>query len=68
MALIVVHQPSRRGHDDLRMILQLLDLSLDLRAAVDHGHADILIIGKQPAQLVADLDGKLTRRGEDQTL
>lgn len=68
MALIVVHQPSRRGHDDLRMILQLLDLPLDLRAAVDHGHADILIIGKQPAQLVADLDGKLTRRGEDQTL
>ena len=68
MALIVIHQPARRGHDDLRVVFQLLDLPLDLRAAVDHSHADILIIGEQPAQLVTDLDGKLARRGQDQAL
>ena len=68
MPLIVVHQPARRGDTDLRVRLQLLDLPFDLRAAVDHGHTDILIVCEQPAQLVADLDGKLTRRGQDEAL
>ena len=67
-ALIMVHQPPRRGHDDLRMVFQLLDLSLNLRAAIDHGHADILIISKQSAQFVADLNGEFARRSENQPL
>ena len=64
----MVHQPPRRGHDDLRMVFQLLDLSLNLRAAIDHGHADILIISKQSAQFVADLNGEFARRSENQPL
>ena len=68
LALIVVHEPSRRGDDDLRAFLKLLDLRLDLRAAVDHGHADVLGKRQKTAQLVSDLDGKLARRREDKPL
>ena len=67
-ALIMIHQPPRRRHDDLRVFFQLLDLALDLRAAIDHGHADLFGECQKAAQLVADLDGQLARRRKDQAL
>ena len=68
LAVIVVHEATRRRHDDLRMLLQAADLRLKPLAAIDDRHTDILIKCEQAAQLVGDLDGQLARRGQDQAL
>ena len=64
----MVHEPPGRCHDDLRVLRELLDLLLDLRPAVDHRDTDILVERGKPLELVADLDGKLSRRRENQPL
>ena len=68
LAVVVIHQPSRRRNNDLGLALQLLDLAADARAAVQHCYPNALKIGQQPPQLVADLDGKLPGGGKDQPL
>ena len=67
-AVVVIHEAAGGRHDDVRVLLKLVDLRLHARAAVDHGHADALIEGEQAVHLVADLQGEFAGRGEDQRL
>ena len=64
----MVHETAGGGHHDLRMLFQLLDLSAQTGAAVENGHPDALIEGQQAPQLIADLDGQLPGRRQNQPL
>ena len=68
LPVIVVHEPPRGGHHDLRFLFQCLDLAADARAAVEHRHPDILIVGQQSPELIADLNGQFPGRRQDQAL
>ena len=68
LAVIMVHQPPGGCHYNLGLALQLLDLSADSGAAVEHRHPDSLVIGQQAPQFVADLDGQLPGRCQNQSL
>ncbi len=61
----VVQQPSRRGHQDIDALAQLLDLRVDLDAAEDHRRAqrEVAAVG---LHALADLGGQLAGGGEDQ--
>ena len=67
-ALHVVGEPSRRGHHDLGMLFQRVDLTSDGRAAVEAHRPDAGLVGIQHPQLVGDLDGQLPRGSKDHRL
>ena len=64
----MIHEPAGGGHHNLGLALQLLYLSADARAAVEHRYANALKIGQQAPQFVTDLDGQLPGRSKDQAL
>ncbi len=66
--IVVIHQPPRRRYNNLGFTLQCANLSADRRAAVNHDHPDAFIESKQRAQLVANLNGKLSGGREYQPL
>ena len=61
----VVHQPPRRGDDDVDAGFEGAFLHAHLDAAVDRRACDRGVIG-EPVNLVFDLHRELARRGEDQ--
>ena len=64
--LHVVHQPPRCGNHNLRLFLQLVDLSVDGLAAVEAHHPHPLFKGAQVPQFVLDLDGQFPGGGQHQ--
>ena len=61
----VIHQPARRGDDDVDAGLERALLHAHLDAAVDRGAGDVRVVG-EAVDLVLDLHRELARRREDQ--
>ena len=64
----VVQHAARRADHDVGASLQVFELASVAGAAVDGGDADALDVLRNLAQLFADLDRQLARRGEHQRL
>ena len=67
-SIVVIHQPPGGGYHDLGLLLQLLRLCSQTRAAIEHRHPDTLIIGEQSPQLIADLERQFPGRRQNQPL
>jgi hypothetical protein len=67
-ALHVVGKPSRRGHHDLGVLLQRVDLPADGGAAIEAHRPHAGLEGCQVPNLVGDLDGQLPGGGQDYRL
>ena len=66
-AVHMVHQPSRRGHDNLRTFSQRLHLAADILTAVNRqgvGSCEL----RDPVQLLRHLDGQLAGRSQHDPL
>ena len=68
LPVVMIHQTTRCCHHNLGLALQLLDLSADAGAAVEHRHPDSLIKGQQTPKLVPNLDGQLPGGSQNQPL
>ena len=66
--VVVIHQATRCCHHNLGLSLQLLDLSADSGAAIEHRHTDSLIKSQQSPKLVTNLDSKLPGGSQNQPL
>ena len=66
--LEVVHDAARRADDDVDAAAQRAQLHAVGLAAVDRQHVHALEVGGVPLERLADLQGELARRGEDQRL
>ena len=64
----MVHETAGGGHHDLGMLLQGIDLLADGRAAIEADGADAGPEGGEIPQLLRDLDGQLSRGGQDDGL
>jgi len=62
----MIHQPSRRGHYDLGLFLQLVHLLVNGLTAVQADHPNPLFQGRQLPQVIADLQGQLPGRRQDE--
>ncbi len=67
-ALQVVHDASRRSHDDVRTMFQAGQLRAHRRAATQRQDLDVVFGARQASQLLRHLLGELTRRAKHQRL
>ena len=61
----MIHQPARRGDDDVDVRLERALLDVHRHAAEDRDAGNLRVI-RQPLDLVLDLDGELARRRQHQ--
>ena len=64
----MVHQAAGGGHHNLGLLFHGFDLAADAGTAVEHRHPDILIVGQQTSELIANLNGQLPGGGQNQAL